>query len=90
MNLRNEIQNFAKELEEQDNAAMDLWSWLPSYREAKKYHGDYHHEFQPSIADIMKEASTVFAKTKYDEPIIDGDDRQPRFQCPCGETHIVQ
>jgi hypothetical protein len=90
MNLRNEIQIFAKELEEQNNAAMDLWSWLPSHREAKKYHGDYHFEFQPSIVDVMKEASTVLAKIQYDESIIDGDDGEPLFQCPCGETHIVQ
>jgi len=91
MTLRAEIQNLAHEFDAQDNAAFDLWTWLPSHREATKYHGDYASEFMPGIADIMIEASMVLCRMKNGNPVIDGDPNVDHFQCPCegmDEGHI--
>lgn len=86
MGIEDQIISFARELEEQRESSFNLWTWLPSYREAEKYHGDYAIEHMPSVADIMKEASMYIA-----------DDLSPTeedykkhgdwYKCPCGEDH---
>ena len=84
--LRYAIQNFARELEAEHDAASDLWSWLPSYGVAKKHHGDYAHEFSPSHADIMKEAAIYLAQLKHgkvDEAVA----KEWFLRCPCDEDH---
>ena len=48
---------FGEELTEMKSSAYDLWTWLPSHREAKKHHGDYACEFTPPIQTVMIEAS---------------------------------
>ena len=76
-NLRDGMLELAKELEAEENAAFDLWSWLPSCKLAAKYHGDYYVEHQPCTADIMREACDVFA----------GETEKSLLTttCPCGE-----
>lgn len=74
----------ARQLECEANAALDLWTWLPSHKVAKKHHGDYADEFKPSVEDIMREASTVFGDqySGTNEAVtLFGTD------CPCGESH---
>lgn len=83
MSLKDDIQRFAHDLEQADNAASDLWSWLPSHKAAEKAHGDYADEYQPDHADIMWEAAVYFS-------ILNGHERVPAaieqwFGCPCQE-----
>jgi len=51
--LRSLIQNIAHEFDREDNSAFDLWTYLPSYKEAQKYHGDYAANFTPPINYIL-------------------------------------
>ena len=55
--FRNALILAAHEMEEERNRAHDLWTHLPSYRDARYKFGDYADEHMPSIADIMYEAA---------------------------------
>lgn len=85
MNLRSEIQRLAHQFDEEDNAAGDLWSWLPSHAAAEKAHGDYASNHRPSIASVMREAAMVIAESRGYPP--SDADRAEWFRCPCGEEH---
>lgn len=65
--------SLGKQLDEMQNAAHDLWTWLPSYKVAQKNHGDYADNFTPSIKDIIVEASMFMARVRdgLDKSIID-------------------
>lgn len=84
-NLRYELTKLVHEFEDEANAAFNLWTWLPSYREAQKNHGNYADQFRPTISDIMIEAS-IFISLKC-EPTPEGLVRNEHFHCPCGEYH---
>lgn len=84
MNIREELISLGKDLEEERNEAFSLWTWLPSYQVAKKYHGDYADEYMPSIADVMKESCLYFASLKYPDSLTE-DDKLWFTECPCGE-----
>lgn len=64
MSLRDDIIQLGHDLAEEQNMAYQLWTWLPSYKEAQKLHGDYASNFIPSIYDIMEEAATVLAEAE--------------------------
>lgn len=85
--IRSGIKALARELEEEDEAAAALWSWLPSRAIAEKHHGDYAMEHRPSPADVMKEAALVFSATKYPEGSAPQALAEWNATCPCGETH---
>lgn len=71
------------ELAEQDGAAHDLWTWLPSYRAAQAAHGDHAGNHRPSAADVMKEAAAYLGHQMAPTPEqIRGEEL---YQCPCGE-----
>lgn len=55
--IRDEIIKLGDNLARERNEAFDLWTWLPSYKAARAYHGDYACELMPSVKDIMHEAS---------------------------------
>lgn len=57
MNLKSEIRILSHQLDVEDEAAFNLWTWLPSYKDAKEKHGDYADEYRPTNADVMKEAA---------------------------------
>lgn len=78
MGLVGQLRSLVRDLDDADNAAFDLWTWLPSYRAAEKHHGDYACEFRPSNADVMIEASQVLGCLKHGKP-------EPEPDCPCGE-----
>lgn len=83
--FRDALISFAHRLEDESNAAHDLWSWLPSYEAAKKYHGDHAGNFAPSIADVMREASKVLSVAAgYG---MTDEERAEWFRCPCDEEH---
>jgi len=86
MALRDEFIRLGNQLAEERDAAFSLWTWLPSYKEAEKHHGDYAGEHMPSVADIIKEASMFIAHG------LNPTDEQRKeagewYQCPCGEPH---
>ena len=81
VSLRMEIVRLAHELEKENNAAFDLWTWLPSHEKATKHHGDYASEFMPSIDEIMKEACDHLNRLKA------GVKKWPPTPCPCGNPH---
>lgn len=80
------VRNAARDLDAMSEAAHDLWTWLPSYKEAQKYHGDYAINHMPSFATIMAEASIVLAKVEVQYPLPDSEN-EGYFYCPCGEDH---
>lgn len=67
---------------------MMLWSTLPSYREALKYHADDVAAVAPYPEDTMKEACMVLGDRKYPDLHEDRrDERELWHTCPCGESH---
>lgn len=84
MDLKSAIQSFARELDRQDNASYDLWSWLPSYRAAKKHHGDCADEFMPMLSDVLIEATEYIASLVAPEIAQLMHD----VDCPCGDLHL--
>lgn len=91
MSLRSELIQLGKSLDEDNNRAHDLWTWLPSHKVAERHHGDYAGNFQPEIADIMTEAALYIAKlrrgvvcaTKSEE----AEEKDWFESCPCGDDH---
>jgi hypothetical protein len=75
-----------RELEAQQNAAVDFWSWLPSYAEARKWHGDYACEHMPSVTDLLREAS-LFISHKLNPTKEQLAESGEWYTCPCGESH---
>lgn len=86
MSVRGWIISLAHELSEENNAAFDLWTWLPSYREALKHHGDYASEFTPSPTDVMREA-TMYISHDSCPTEEQRKEAQGYYDCPCGEDH---
>lgn len=73
----------ARMLNDERNAASDLWTWLPSYGAACRCHGDHAGNFMPDTADIMKEAAKYFSHFKGGEH--SQAEKSEWFSCPCGE-----
>jgi hypothetical protein len=61
MSFESELLSFAHNIEKSNEAAYDLWTWLPSYRKAKNCLGDYACNVRPNTADIMREACDFIA-----------------------------
>jgi len=62
MGIRSELRRLLGELDDTDNAAFDLWSWLPSAHFAKQAHGDYADECgQSTPSDTINEACAVLS-----------------------------
>lgn len=76
-----------KMLSEANDAAGDLWSWLPSHKVAEKHHGDYAMEFCPAIQDVMREAAMYLGHLKYVEQPLSAEEQEWFNRCPCGESH---
>ncbi len=85
-NLREDLIRLGHELAEENNAAFDLWTWLPSYKAVQAAHGDYASEHKPSPADVMREAATFIGHKLAPTPeqIREAGDL---YQCPCGQPH---
>ena len=99
MSLKHDILRYARELEATDNAAFDLWSWLPSRMMATKAHGDHADQFQPSLPELLKEAASVLFLLKagpdeprgMNEPFVSRlkeEDTREIFGCSCDECPI--
>jgi hypothetical protein len=57
MRFLTELSNFVHQLEGTEDAASDLWTWLPSYKKAQDCLGDYAHNVKPLVKDIILEAN---------------------------------
>lgn len=87
--LREDLIKFTDNLRKEQEAAFDLWTWLPSFKEAKRYHEDYADTLMPSVEMIMRECAVLCG---YLQDRLHGRDRKlpeetDLFQCPCGEAH---
>jgi hypothetical protein len=80
------LRDLVTRLDDEDNAACDLWSWLPSKAVAEKHHGDYYGNVRPSNADVMSEAAMLLAELRGSQRT--PEERAKWFErCPCGESH---
>lgn len=87
--MRITLSDFARlgeEIADAENAASDLWTWLPSHEVTTKHHGDYASEFRPSTADVMKEAAMYFAHLKRTEVPPTTKEREWFTRCACGNS----
>lgn len=83
MGMKEDLMALARTLEHENDAAADLWSWLPSAKAARACHGDYAFEHRPANADVMREAAAYLAFLNgYDK---EEDRKAGWFECPCGE-----
>lgn len=57
MDLRKQFIELGYELARDQDAASDLWSWLPSHKAAESAYGDYASEHMPPLSDVMREAA---------------------------------
>lgn len=80
VSLRFQLTSLTREFDAEDNAAFDLWTWLPSYKAAQQHHEDHAGDFKPSNADVMIEAAQHFAAIK-------NVNNTTACPCPCGEEH---
>lgn len=80
------ISDLARQFENEDNAGFDLWTHLPSYKEAQKFHGDYASEYRPTTADLLIEATMYISHgaNPNEEQIARAGEM---YLCPCGEDH---
>lgn len=88
MKFLEEIEQIIKEKADNRDAAFQLWTWLPSYKDAQKHHGDYASEFMPSVHDVMIEACMFIAKGLV---ITEEDTKNSEgwFTCQCEQGHEV-
>jgi hypothetical protein len=87
MKLAQELIRFGEQLASANNAAHDLWTWLPSYKIAQKCHGDYASEHRPSNSDVMVEAALYLANVSRADTTMNPEEQQWFMRCPCGEDH---
>jgi hypothetical protein len=86
MSARDFIIRLGRELSEQDNAAFDLWTHLPSHKAADEHHGDYAAEYRPSVTNVLREAA-IFISHKLDPTPEQIKEAGDYYSCPCGENH---
>lgn len=83
---RADLIRLGQQLSDEDEAAADLWTWLPSHAVAEKHHGDYAIEHRPSLRDILVEAAMYLGHLKVCTPLTPAEVEQ--FEtCPCGGDH---
>jgi hypothetical protein len=84
---RQELIRFAQQLADEDAAAFDMWTWLPSCKVAEKYHGSHSANFRPSNRDVIVEAVLYIAHLKHPHEPLTDEQKEWFKRCPCGEDH---
>lgn len=81
MNLLSEMRRLVAQCDSVNEAASDLWTWLPSHKQAEACLGDYAFNVQPGADWIMREACSFIAHkcSPTDEQLT----QEPYYQCPC-------
>ena len=87
-NTKLNLIQLGEELAEENNAAADLWSWLPSHAIALKHHGDYAANHCPSNRDVMVEASMYLAHLRQPDVPLTPEEQEWFTRCPCDEEHV--
>lgn len=87
MKLAQELIQLGQQLAAENDAAHDLWTWLPSYRVAQKHHGDQASEHRPSNRDVMVEAAMYLASTSRADTTMTAEEKEWFTRCPCDEDH---
>jgi hypothetical protein len=85
MSIRQEIKNLAAILTEEEDAAMDLWTCLPSHKEACERHGENALSYCPNPRAVMREAEETF-RVLADHDSEDRTGLLSFFGCQC-DTH---
>lgn len=86
--LLSNLRSLVSRLDSEDEEAYNLWTCLPSYKVAEKYHGDYAAEKKPSNKDVMVEACMLIAELKNLEFYKEHPSAKHKKwfeECPCGE-----
>ena len=78
MSFEGDLIRFANLLEERQDRAYDLWSWLPSCKAAQECLGDYFIQVKPEMASIMEEACYYIGDLKAGRPL-----DNEIYKCPC-------
>lgn len=81
MSFLSEMQAFVRQHDAEADAAFDLWTWLPSYKQAEACLGDYASEVEPGADWIMKEACSFIAHGC--SPTEEQLAQDPCYCCPC-------
>lgn len=84
MNLIHQMRALVREHDALNERALQLWTWLPSYHFAKKAHGDYVDEFQPTLDILMSEACLLLSYLSRENKVSPDEARQ-WFVCHCEE-----
>lgn len=87
MKLAQELIQLGQQLAAENEAAHDLWTWLPSYRIAQKHHGDHASAHRPSNRDVMVEAAMYLANIGRADTTVTPEEEAWFTRCPCGEDH---
>lgn len=87
MKLAQELIQLGQQLAAENDAAHDLWTWLPSYKVAQKHHGDYAYEYRPSNQDVMVEAAKYLAHLTRADTTMTAEEQEWFTRCSCGEDH---
>jgi hypothetical protein len=82
--MKLDLIRLGEQLAKENNAAHDLWSWLPSHAIAVKHHRDYAAEHCPSNGDVMKEAAMYLGHLKHPEVALTLEEQVWFTRCPCG------
>lgn len=61
MKIKDMLMVLGRQLDDENNAANDLWSWLPSHEVATELWGDYAIEQMPQPDEVMNEAAAMLA-----------------------------
>lgn len=85
--VMNEIASLGQEISNVQNAAFDIWTWLPSCAVARQHHGDYYAEFAPSLHDLLTEANLYIQHLRNPETPLTEEQKYWFEDCSCGEPH---
>lgn len=87
--LAQELIQLGQQLSAENDAAHDLWTWLPSYRVAQQHHRDQASDHRPSNRDVMVEAAMYLANTNRADTTMTPEEKEWFTRCPCGEDHTT-
>lgn len=89
MNPKETLISLGLELSEEQNRALDLWAWLPSYKAAQAGHGDESDTVMPCVSDILTEA-TLYISHHLNPTPEQIEEAGDYYKCPCGEDHTQE
>lgn len=87
---KNDLIQLGEQLAAENNAAAQLWTWLPSHAVAVQHHGDYAAAPCPNNHDVMLEAALFLANVRRPDTTPTAEETEWFTSCPCGETHAAE